>query len=172
MEVGLIKRATVTLTDAQIKALPTTPIQIVAAPGAGYWIHVFAATLHGKFTSGAYTNVNAVNAQLYLTPATGGAWLTSVIENKNTYANAVARLATFLGAVETIAPVIPYQEALQSGGGSGDWGEISPSVDMGPAQLENKPVLVEIANNGDGNLTGGNAANTLVATVYYIVEAV
>lgn len=51
----LIKYATVTLTNAQILALRATPIEMVAAPGAGKKIHYLGSTLNGSFAAGAYT---------------------------------------------------------------------------------------------------------------------
>jgi len=52
-------QTTVVLTDAQIKALPTTPVEIVAAPAAGLMIVPLAFSLVSSFGGGAYTNVDA-----------------------------------------------------------------------------------------------------------------
>lgn len=45
----------ITLTAAQVKALNTTPIALVAAPGAGYFVDVFAVTASiPTYVSAAY----------------------------------------------------------------------------------------------------------------------
>jgi len=53
---GAISQATITLSSAQILALHTTPIQIVAAPGAGYYIQVITSSYALLFNSIAYVN--------------------------------------------------------------------------------------------------------------------
>jgi len=47
--------ATVSMSSAQIKALFTTPIQIVANPGSGKYIEVISATSEMTFATAAYT---------------------------------------------------------------------------------------------------------------------
>lgn len=56
---GGLLSATVTLTDAQIKALPTTPVQVLAAPGAGKYYKIFGAQIITDTSAAAYTNVSA-----------------------------------------------------------------------------------------------------------------
>jgi len=63
-------KATRKITHAQILALQTTPIQIVAAPGAGFHIDIFAASFLKDTTAGAYT---AASSNLNLTFGSAGA---------------------------------------------------------------------------------------------------
>lgn len=62
--VGLLKLATITLTNAQIKALHGTPVEVIAAPGSGKGIVVVGATakfIYGgtnAFTAGASQTIN------------------------------------------------------------------------------------------------------------------
>lgn len=88
---GNVSQVTVTLTSAQIKALHATPIQIIAAPGAGTVINVINAW--SKYTYGG-TNVFVAGAaqiiELYYGTATVS--ITPMISNSNlTGTNSVYR---------------------------------------------------------------------------------
>ena len=55
----ILRWATTTMTDTQVKALPTTAITLVSAPGSGKAILPLYGGLFSKTASGAYTNIDA-----------------------------------------------------------------------------------------------------------------
>jgi hypothetical protein len=162
----------VTLTNAQVIALPTTPVTLVAAPGANLRIKLVApVTLIGNFGAGAYTNVNATYATLQVQLASGD-WLACVLANDNTLTVPLARLSDFLGANNVCADLpVPYVDAIDNGNaaGSGEW--VQPDSSTALTDAGNALIQLAMDNNGSGVLTGGNAANTLIVRVYYVIES-
>lgn len=150
---GSLLSATVTLTDAQIKALPTTPIEVVAAPGAGKIVIPTQAVLYFDFTA-QYTNIN-VAAYLGVLQ-NGSSGLLSLLNEA-----IGSGVSTFLQYGEDAVATLTQPRILQS---SAIAGHVNPASDM-----VNTSLRVEAFNDTDGNFTGGNAANTIKVTVYYIV---
>jgi hypothetical protein len=58
---GLLKSADVTLTHGQILALNSTPIQIIASPGAGFAIHIDSMICTATFATTAYTSTGSLS---------------------------------------------------------------------------------------------------------------
>jgi hypothetical protein len=167
--------ATVTLTDAQIKALPTTMITLVAAPGAGSWNKIIGITSILRTGAGAYTNINAADAWVAITNGSG-AWLATAIVNDNTLSTPLAQLSGFLGAAdEKVIPMVaPIVTPIDAGSTDGDEEYLvvtSAAGSQSPTALGNTALMLEGWNNGAGDFTGGNAGNTWKFIIYYIVEA-
>jgi hypothetical protein len=139
--------ATVTLTDAQIKALPTTPIQVVAAPGASKMIVVVSSMWALDATHGAYTNLAGMSLALGY-----GAW--PLPQATNSYSEAAQGAFADASAVHILAFAAPANTSGQAA-----W--IAEH-----AQVAGAAVVVQ-ENGTTGNLTGGNAANTLVVSATY-----
>lgn len=168
---GLMQRTIVTLTDAQIKALPGTPITLVAAQGSGYRIKVHSATATLTSTAGAYTGIDAAYASVELT--LGGKWIGLPLINDNSLTTPLAQVSNFLGTAHAKVWDIqlPYLDAVEGGGAAGGGQYLKYLGNSGMptvAQIDNQPLKLS-AENG-ASFTGGNAANTLKVSVYWSPE--
>jgi hypothetical protein len=178
-EAAQIFIATKTLTNAQIKSLPGTPVQIVAAPASGYRIKLIGATLRLRNNSGAYTGVSAIYAGLqFQAPAV--AWQSFSLQNDNSLATPLTKLTDFLavthnpattGAGGVVDFAAPYVAPI-SGGAAGNEGYPTTVMSNAEVDLDGTALEIGLYNNGSAtDLGGGNAANTLKVTVYYVIEA-
>jgi len=151
---GSVLSATVELTDAQIKTLPTTPVELVAAQGSGKAIIPISCIAISDFSGGAYTNITGASWQLAVdgdnpigSPFDAFAALGDV---GNIYVCQIACNDFYTGAGDFAGSSITYPVTVKS-------------------SYDNKELNLVDAFGGVTNYTGGNAANTLKVTVYYVV---
>ena len=139
-----VKQASLTLTNDQIKALATTPVEVLPAQGAGKVIHIVGgcAVIAG---SDAYTNDSA-NCKIGF--MVGGYALATYIARS---------LVTYAGDA-----VLPFTSANIPANNDGS--SLGPEA---TGTLANAPLLV-FMDNTDGNLTGGGSGNSLTVTVLYM----
>ena len=91
----------IALTSDQIKALNSTPITLVSAPGAGKLVIVYEVILKNTFVTTAYTGANAL--ELRYTDASGAKVSADIA---NTFINLVATgYASVKGVVTALTPV-------------------------------------------------------------------
>lgn len=151
--------AAVTLTNAQVLALPSTPIQLIAAPGAGKAL-VSPASGHGfgfivcDTTAAAYTNVND-DTHCLIRLSLGE----NSVVSQFAYGNSLLTFGAIAGMALNPAGV------LRSPGTTSAPLIQSPVDDV--ANVENQALMLDLANVL-GDLTGGNAANSLKITVGYL----
>lgn len=164
-------KAVVTLTNAQIKSLPGTPVQIVAVAPAGYRNRLISASALYRFISTPYTGINTSYATLVL-QVPGGEWLSGVLANDDSLTVDLTSLTDWLaGSADAVYDFpVPYLEAVYDAGGANLW--IQSIRNTVPADLDNAPIELALDNNGStSDLGGGNAGNTLRITAYYTIEA-
>lgn len=154
--------ASTTLTNAQILALPTTPITVLAAAGANMSTVVDYVVVQANFTGGAYTNVD--------TDGFMALFYNTNIQWSNYLANSVADSLTFLSVfLDNTGKRVVFREYQDDADPANDWGPLV-SVATGVA-FNNQALSISIDNDGSGNLTGGNAANSMVVRVSYRIAA-
>jgi hypothetical protein len=144
-----------TLTDAEIKTAPTVPVVLVPATEtldySGLPTVIFlplAMIISIDATAGAYTNLDS---NLRFIIAMGSDWSTDALRTDGNIAHIQDAVASF-GAANTF-----QQTTIGS--------VIQPLFVNGGALLDN--ALVFVIGNGEVNLTGGNAANSMKVTVLY-----
>lgn len=165
---ALLRKSVTTLTNAQILALPTTPIELLAAPGAGLWYRVVAVSYSADCAAGAYTNIDAAYADIRLGFTGGQDYVAGFVADDAASTPVDVDLTGLLGtANHRVAVSQAYLSALLAGAADGyvrNW------LATGIANLENLPLEIAANNSASGNFTGGNAANTLRVTTYYVIE--
>lgn len=147
---SFLHQATVTLTDAQIKALPTTAVEIVAAPGANLILVPQMVSFVLDCTAGVYTNVNAA--------VTGGVGMNTSYSN---VLNGIEPSALEGALGDNSEAWLFYQRT----GAQLDFDKVTW---IGVADFANKPLVVVFSNAAAGNFTGGNAANSMTVSVTYL----
>ena len=136
--------ASVELTNSQILDLAFTGITIIEAQ-PNKLINIISVSILLNATAGAYTNRDGTS-RIYLSPD-GFTQISTATQ--------VSGDADILHAT-----LLPYLED--------DTGEIITNM-FESAQVINTPTQIWFNGSPAGNLTGGNAANTLKVTVYYVV---
>lgn len=138
-----------TLTDAQIKTLPTTGIDIIPTPTNNKLIIITTAILLWNTSAGAYTNVDP-SANIVLTY---GDFDETATSNSGMHTDAANRITILSQAV-----MDDFRAA---------WAGYSISYINGTLQtpIINKKISLWATNGALGNFTGGNAANTLKVIV-------
>lgn len=168
---AVIRLARVVLTNAQIKALPTTPIELVPAQGANTIIrplHIFGLL---NSLAGAYTNISSPTGA-DLTCFIGSTSLGAFLFNDTS----PSIVTPFVAPITTFSDTFGVAQQTRFSLGEGlyqdyntTWGIVNYQGNIAAEINQHLTVLI---SNGLGNLTGGNVSNTLAMTVLYMVESV
>jgi hypothetical protein len=152
---GDIQVATVIVTDAQIKALPTTPIVLIPDPGVGKIILVLFAFLHWSPSDYVpYTNIDPT-AQIFsgvLMPV-----FSEVDEGAVSGMLATSGLGNAVMVAEQTLTVAPGRLTR-------------PNFDWGDGDIDG-PFQLTAQNGSAGPFTGGDPTNVLSITVFYATIA-
>lgn len=141
---GLIEQVTVTLTNAQIKALPTTAVEILAAPAAGTTVVAIAARYYFNWTAD-YTNIDGLASIRIADTSDSQIYFDLLVES------ALTQVSDLLAQGEsTVVSLTPTEVTM-----------------MLKTEVDGQGIILRADNNVSGDFTGGNAANTLKLTVFY-----
>ncbi len=171
---GWVCRKTVTLTDAQIKALPSTAVELLPAPGAGKANLPLDGFMVVNTSAGAYTNVSyltdgGITAMYFTSSAYGLPAVDPLTTGLNGFTKSIrlaaANVRTYLAGDTEVTLGIAQAGTPKSGTSGANAGVMD----------ENTALTVLIDNYDSdysvdrGNFTGGNAANTLKIVMFYSV---
>jgi hypothetical protein len=161
-----IRLVTITLSDAQIKALGAgTPVTAIVQGGAGVMGIPLFGCLTTNFAAGAYTNIDAAAWFGILIASTPPVDLLSYIPNDTLITTgSTTRLTDLLGSTtpkrQLFTPTADTEDV-------DEWGPLTRSHPR--TDTDNATVVIKVDNNGAGAFTGGNAANTATITLGYLL---
>lgn len=144
-----IQQTTVTLTDAQIKSLPTTTIEIVPAPGAGKGLLLLRGRIETNTNAGGY--VSASNQCAF-------ALINADWDQLSNFALMRGGMSNEMVFSKGLTPALTVA--------SGDYAGSLEETNY-PAK-ENQAISITDYSGGS-NYTGGNASNTMKVTVFYLI---
>lgn len=152
---SVLRQATVTLTNAQIIALPSTPVVVIPAV-SGHVIVPSVWTVRSNITA-FYTGTT--DASLNLMYGTGGTVpIGLTTESASLLLNTGVRYL-----VSNTPSLYPGADTFA--------GEVLPHGQFTQAQAENVAVAIQDYWGGLSNYGGGNAANTwTVSVTYYLLN--
>jgi hypothetical protein len=146
---------TTTLTDAQIKALPTTSIELVPAPGVGQAIMPMFALLLLDTTVNYYDNV-AATAILQVDRL-------NPLDEAKMGAGATGSVSGLLQAGAPYYAVLLLKQIQPTVNTAHMYGSMGSSDDLQDA------IFLRATNGAAGNFTQGHANNVMEVTLHYTV---
>lgn len=167
---AVIYSATVTLTDAQIKALPSTFPEIVAAPGANKVIKFESGFVSVDCQAGAYTNVDVAAAQLsfYISDQ-----VSALCANSAAYGLAGNLLTDDSDVVYAVFTTQARVAGTVASGDGSPGTVVASSVHSGRVRsltdAIDTPLIFGMENASAGDLTGGHADNVMIVRVNYTI---
>lgn len=153
--VQTVYSATVNLTNAQIKNLPTDGFEIVPTPGAGSMLNFQFGVCIADVLLGEYTNIDA----------TAHGWFGTQVAVSVDCPESAGEITNWIGSSTWIAavcfsPFLRVNAVIE---------QMQAASVRNITDYEDRPIKFFISNGAAGNLTGGNAANTLKITVLYTI---
>lgn len=153
-ETTIIGVKRIVLDNDEIKTLPSAAVELVAAPGVGKIIFPLFSFLKTDFSAGTYNDKTDSSLVMQI----NNAYYSSPLYNWEAALGMIAKTGLVISGCQFSIPGGSFGSAILS------------SLTTGDLQLlENQPLKLEDSYNGIPNYTGGNAANTLKVTVYYII---
>jgi hypothetical protein len=150
----------VVLTNEDIKALPTTAIELVSTLGSGTRIVLIMAELSLDSRAGAYTNISPdgwASVQL------GGVDVSIYLEDSSGMSD--AKVGDLFGVAHlgnvVLTPLIQYDAT--------SWSAIVGKVTGNTALFIDVPLKFQFSNSTAGDLTGGSPINTMTITTVFMI---
>lgn len=144
----------VTLTDAQIKTLPTIPVTVIPPQGSGVLVFPMFSVLR-IVAAAAYTNIDAT-ALLWIGEV-GGDGVLAQLDEQTTG----SKVSSFLNTGSRARMMAPYANI------EGAATYTFPGHTNDTAMCKGIATKLFINNAAAGNLTGGNSANVMTVTTFF-----